>query len=795
MTKQKSPQDPHAEREAGKYEKPIPSREHIMAVLHHQGVPLNFNKLAKALNLYEENDLDALQRRLNAMERDGQVLRNRRNGYGLMDKMDLVRGRVVGHSDGFGFLIPDEGGEDLFLSFKEMRGVLHGDRVAARVTGTDRRGRKEGAVIEVLERHNHQVVGRFALEGGIGFVVPDNKRINQDILIPPDKYRGASPGQFVVADIIEQPTRYRQPIAAISEVLGDHMAPGMEIDVAIRTYELPHEWPQDLLEEIKAFSHEVPEQAKQGREDIRSLPLVTIDGEDARDFDDAVYCEPHGKGWRLLVAIADVSAYVAPATALDQEAIKRGNSVYFPERVIPMLPEVLSNGLCSLNPHVDRLCMVCELIITPQGAVRSYRFFEGVMRSHARLTYNQVAAMLVDKDAQLRGRHHHLVPHLEELYALYQVFAARRGKRGAIEFETTETYIQFDDARKIKAIVPRVRNDAHRIIEECMVTANVAAADFLLDKKMPALYRVHDGPSEDKLTDLRAFLAELGLSLAGGDKPEATHYAKLLASIKGRPDFHLIQTVLLRSLKQAVYSPDNIGHFGLAYEAYAHFTSPIRRYPDLLVHRAIRHLIRGKSVERFDYSFGDMQSHGEHCSMTERRADEATRDAVDWLKCEFMRDKVGEAFDGIVTGVTGFGLFVELKDIYVEGLVHITALKNDYYHFDPAKHRLLGERTSTVYRLADPLRVQVMRVDLDDRKIDFELVDHPMGDQPVRPAKSARSGKPAGAAKGNRGDKSARPDKTGTSSKKATSRKQDKSGKSQKSGGGRRSRKAKPKQR
>ncbi|MEW5756603.1 MAG: ribonuclease R [Pseudomonadota bacterium] len=735
MTKQKSVRDPFESREASKYERPIPSREFILALLKEEGVPLSKGQIAKALDLSEDQDLEALSRRLRAMERDGQLLCNRRNSYCLVDQSELVRGRVTGHPDGFGFLIPDEGGDDLFLSAREMGAVFHGDRVVARVSGIDRRGRREGTIVEVLERAHTTVVGRFFTEGTIGFVAPDNKRLSQDILIPPEAQGGAVPGQFVVVEITAWPTIKREAMGRVIEVLGDHMAPGMEIDVAIRSYGLPEEWPAGVEDEITAFSTEVPEGAKQGREDIRHLPLVTIDGEDARDFDDAVYCERNGKGWRLLVAIADVSAYVKPDSALDIEALNRGNSVYFPERVIPMLPEVLSNGLCSINPDVDRLCMVCELVVTPQGGVRSYRFFEGVMRSHARLTYNKVAAMLVDQDAALRGQYAALVPHLEDLYELYKMFVERRKKRGAIDFDTTETRIVFGADRKIEQIVPVVRNDAHKLIEECMLAANVAAADYLLSNEIPVLYRIHEEPPQEKLEDLHEFLAEVGVRLGGGKSPKAKDYAKVLDAIQGREDKHLIQTVLLRSMSQAMYHPENVGHFGLAYEAYTHFTSPIRRYPDLLVHRAIKHLINKKPVAQFNYSPARMAQLGEHCSMTERRADEATRDAVDWLKCEHMLDKVGEEFDGIVTGVTSFGLFVELQGIYVEGLVHVTSLANDYYHFDPAKHRLLGERTGISYRLSDKVRVKVARVDLDDRKIDFEMVQ---GGESPRKAKKRK---------------------------------------------------------
>ncbi|QBQ54176.1 ribonuclease R [Nitrosococcus wardiae] len=715
--------DPYFAREAQKYGQPIPSREYIIQCLERQGRPMTRKELIKKLGLdSDEETREAFRRRLRAMERDGQLMRNRRRAYGLVHKMDLVRGRVIGHRDGYGFLVPDEGGEDLYLSARQMRTVLHGDRVVAQVIGIDRRGRREGAVVEVLERNNHQVVGRFIAEDKFGFLVPSNQRINQDILIPPEHQKGAQDSQIVVAEITEQPTAKRQPMGKIVEVLGDHMAPGMEVDVAIQTYGLPHVWPEEVLAETKAFKTTVPKEAKAGRLDLRDLPLVTIDGEDARDFDDAVYAERDGQGWRLWVAIADVSWYVRPSSALEAEAGERGNSVYFPNRVIPMLPEVLSNGLCSLNPEVDRLCLVCEMTIGPRGGLKGFRFHSGVMRSAARLTYNQVAAMLLDGDQGLQKRYKAVLPGLETMYALYQALRKARTRRGAIDFEMGETQIVFDKTQKIKDIRPLVRNDAHRLIEEFMILANVAAARFLTKHKVPTLFRVHEPPEEDKLADLHDFLAELGLALGGGDSsPAPKDFARFLLSIEDRPDAHLIQTVVLRSFKQAIYSPENNGHFGLALDAYTHFTSPIRRYPDLLVHRAIRHVLEQKSPKMFLYTKDEMTNLGEHCSMSERRADDATRDAVDWLKCEYMMDKVGESFEGLITGVTAFGLFVELSNIYVEGLVHVTALGNDYFHFDPVGRRLLGERTRKVYRLADKVQVTVVRVDLDEKKIDLEL--------------------------------------------------------------------------
>ena len=712
--------DPFASREKEKYENPIPSREFILDLLKQDSQPLSRRQISKLLGLKGDDQNDALRRRLRAMERDGQLLRNRKNAYGVMSKMNLVTGRVQGHADGFGFLIPDEGGDDLFLSEKHMHLVLHGDRVVARVSGVDRRGRKEGTIIEVLERANETVVGRLGEDAGLYYLIPNNRRISQDIMVSPKALLDAKAGQIVEVAITEHPTKHRSPLGKVVKVLGDHMAPGMEIDIALRAFDLPHEWADEVVAEAEAYGDKIPANAISDRLDLRDMPLMTIDGEDARDFDDAVYAETvEGGGWRLWVAIADVSTYVKPNSALDISAEERATSVYFPSQVIPMLPEALSNGLCSLNPDVERLCMVCEMTVDPQGKVTAHQFHEAVMRSQARLTYTKVAAMLVDGDAGLRTEYAAVLPHLETMYTLFQAMLGARGKRGAIDFEMAEMQILFDENRKIKSMVPRERNDAHRLIEEFMVAANVAAAEFLLAHKVPVLYRVHETPAVEKVSGLREFLGEIGLSLGGGDEPSPADYATLLRKVQSRPDFNLIQTVMLRSMKQAVYSPDNVGHFGLALEAYAHFTSPIRRYPDLLVHRAIRHIIR--KSKKWQYSTEDMVQLGEHCSMASRRADEATRDVVDWLKCEFMQDRIGETFDGIISGVTGFGVFVELKDIYVEGLVHVTALGTDYFQFDAAQHRLIGEKTRRVFRLGDTLRVQVVRVDLDEKKIDFEL--------------------------------------------------------------------------
>ncbi|MCW5620801.1 MAG: ribonuclease R [Burkholderiales bacterium] len=704
--------DPHLERERERYDNPLPSREWILHVLEQEGVPVLSRRLMELLDIGEEEQR-LFERRLAAMERDGQLMRNRRGALCIVDKLGLVKGRVQAHADGFGFLVPDEGGPDLFLSPWEMSKVLHGDRVMARAQGVDRRGRPEGVIIEVLERAQQRVVGRLHTEHGICFVVPEDRRIHHDLLIPADAMAGAQTGQVVVAQIVQQPDRHVKPVARIVEVLGDYADAGMEIEIALRKHELPYEFSPQAQALASALPKSVEPAHWSGREDLRTLPLVTIDGETARDFDDAVHCRAEGKGYRLWVAIADVSHYVAHADALDLDARERGNSVYFPRRVIPMLPETLSNGLCSLNPGVDRLCMVCEMVVSARGDIKDYRFYPAVMHSHARLTYAAVAAALAgDADAVDAP----MLPHLRNLERLFHALLKARTRRGAIDFETTETRMDFDEHGKISRIVPVERNDAHRLIEECMLAANVCASDVLQRHDHPALYRVHEGPSAVKLKDLREFLREFGLQLGGGDEPHAKDYARLLERIRERPDRQLLQTALLRSLRQAMYAPENIGHFGLAYEAYTHFTSPIRRYPDLLVHRAIKAVLAGQRYEP-----GSWTELGVHCSQTERRADEATREVEAWLKCYYMRERVGESFTASISGVAAFGIFVALDEVYVEGMVHVSELGDDYFQFDPGRHQLVGERGGRRYRLADRVRVTLVRADLESTRLDFVL--------------------------------------------------------------------------
>ncbi len=651
------------------------------------------------------------------MVRDGQIIRNRRGGYGLVDKMDLVPGKVIGHADGFGFLVPDAGGEDIFLSTSVMRSLLHGDRAVVRIAGRNRRGKPEGTLVEVLERANDRIVGRYHKEKNVGYVIPDNKRLHQDIFIPSGEDHQAKTGQFVVVKLTRQPDKHTQPVGKIIEIIGDHITEGIATELAIRTYELPYEWSRAVKQEIKALDPDRVE-IPQGREDFRATPFVTIDGADARDFDDAVFCQRQGEGWLLYVAIADVSHYVQPGTSLDEQACLRGTSVYFPDRVVPMLPEILSNELCSLKPNVDRLAVICEMHIDKSGNRTSYRFIKGVIRSAERLTYTKAATIMVERDVKLREQYASLVPHLDELYTLYQLMQLNRRKTGVLDFDTTEVHIIFDEKGKINNIEPVVRNDAHRLIEEFMLAANISAALMLETNKISCLYRIHMQPKEEKLKNVREFLGAFGLGLGGQDEPTARDYAKVIDSIRHRPDAHLIQTVLLRSMPLAYYDSENLGHFGLAFPAYTHFTSPIRRYPDLLVHRAIGSLLEKKSD--YPYSIEQMRELGAHCSMTERRAEEASRDVIQRLKCEYMKHRIGEIFEGTISSVTGFGVFVQLDTVYVEGLIHITALPRDYYHHDPVHHQLAGERTGRIYRMADKLKVRLVRVDTDENKIDFE---------------------------------------------------------------------------
>jgi ribonuclease R len=749
-----------------------PTREEILEAVRAADAPLTPAELGERLGVGPRHAA-ALEQRVVALEREGLLLPNRKGVLLLASRLDLVPGRIVGHRDGYGFLIPDAGGPDLFLSPREMQKAMHGDRALVKRTGFDHRGKPEGAIVEVTDRGHRHLVGRLLLERGVTVVVPEDQRIKHDILIAPGDASNAQPGQVVTVEIVQPPNGHTPPMGRVVEVLGGIDDPGMEIEIAVRKFDVPHQFSEIAL----ALAQRMPSQVRatdlRRRIDLRDVPLVTIDGEDARDFDDAVYCEPiagSGRrpgGWRLLVAIADVGHYVAHGDALDEEAMRRSTSVYFPRRVIPMLPEKLSNGLCSLNPGVDRLVLVADMVVSARGQVKAYQFYEAVMHSAARLTYDEVWAVLSGRDPAAARSRAPLVPQLQNLYDLYRMLQKARGVRGAMEFETVETKIVCDAAGRIERIVPSVRNDAHKLIEECMLAANTCAADFVSRSRHPALYRIHEGPTPERLALLREFLQGVGLSLGGGEDPTPADYAAIAAQIAPRPDAGLLQTMLLRSMQQAIYSPHNVGHFGLSYASYAHFTSPIRRYPDLLTHRVIKALLRGeryappspspemqpvapasrgrraapsapsakvaaqvqdRAAARTRMSPGQREqldlweTLGVLCSANERRADDASRDVEAWLKCQYMRERVGEQFRGRVTGVAPFGLFVTLNDLFVEGLVHVSELGSEYFQYIEAAHELRGERTGRRWRLTDEIDVQVSRVDLEARRIEFRMV-------------------------------------------------------------------------
>ncbi|HUH89439.1 MAG TPA: ribonuclease R, partial [Lysobacter sp.] len=718
--------DPYAAREAARYEQPIASREMILQLLVAADGPLDADALAEKLGLTEPERFDAMTARLRAMVRDGQLLQNRRGGYVPAEQLDLVAGSVIANPDGFGFLRPEAGGDDMFLPPYEMRKVMHGDRVLASVTNVDRRGRQEGVIVEVLERRLNRMIGRFILEDGVCYVEPDDRRIQRNILIPPEARGDAQPGNLVVCELTRSPDARRPPLGRILTVLGDRLTASLAVQAAIHGHDIPHEFPPEVLDQAAAIPVEVQPAEIVQRVDLRALPLVTIDGEDAKDFDDAVWCEPNRDGFRLVVAIADVSHYVRPGQSLDEEAQKRATSVYFPGFVVPMLPEVLSNGICSLKPKVDRLCFVCDMQVDRSGKVTESKFYEAVMNSHARLTYNQVWNAIgdgIEDHAREEALEQvgSLLPNLQRMHQLYQVLAKARAKRGAIEFETSEVRFVLGERGEVVQAGMLVRNDAHKLIEECMIAANVEAARFLIEAEVSAPYRTHDRPPEQKYEDLLEFLKEFQLRMPPWSKVQPRDFTQLLRNIRERPDAPLIESVLLRSQSLAVYQPENIGHFGLALEAYAHFTSPIRRYPDLLVHRAIKHALSGAKPEKFRYSPSDMAQLSLQSSERGRRADEASREVDERYRAAWMEQHVGSQFDGVVSGVTSFGLFVELDDSKVNGLIHVTQLPNDYYRFDPIRKALTGERTGREFRLGDRASIIVMKASLEERKIDFRL--------------------------------------------------------------------------
>jgi len=691
-----------------------------LGVLKRAGRPLRLEEITAALGPSGAAEAPG---QLEDLVRRGEVVLNRRGQYCLREQLPgLVVGTVQASRNGDGLLLPDDASAPIHLSAHEMREVMHGDRVAVRIEGPRFRGKPQGAIVEVLERRTREVVGRLHVDSGVAYLVADNPRFTHRVLVPDAQRGGAEPGQIVIVEITRPPSRNAQPVGRVSRVLGEHGAPGMETEIAIHSHGLPFEFPAAVVAEAEAYGARIPQDAIAGREDLRDIELVTIDGEDARDYDDAVYCErTRGGGWRVIVAIADVGHYVRPGSALDIEARERGTSVYFPTRVIPMLPEALSNGLCSLVPHEDRLCLCCELRVNDAGHITRSRFFEGVMRSAARLTYREVGEFLARPEGRHEPRLEALRERLLALHGVYRSFTRERAGRGALELDTPELKLKFDEQGRVAALVEYPRNDAHRLIEECMIAANIAAARFLDRHRVPTLYRVHGLPEIDRLETLRQFLREFGLWLPPAEEVKPEHLRDLLAKIGDRTDALLISTAVIRSMPQAVYQPGNIGHFGLALEHYAHFTSPIRRYPDLVVHRGIRQVLQEGDPQALVDWHGAFPVLGQDCSFRERRADEATRGAIAWLKCYYMQERVGEEFDGIVSGVVDFGLFVQLDGLQVDGLVHVSSLGQDYFTRDRSGYRIVGRSSGRVFKLGDRLRVRVTNVSLDDRRVDFEL--------------------------------------------------------------------------
>ncbi len=709
----------------------------VLQCLRRAGRPLKLDEVTAELGPIAGAEAAA---QLAVLVKHGEVVLNRRGQYCLREQLPgLVIGTVQAQRNGDGWLLPDDASASIYLPPQQMREVIHGDRIAARIEGARFRGKPQGAIVEVLERRTKEVVGRLHVESGVAYLTPDNPRITHRVLVPQSQTGGAESGQIVIVELTQQPGRNAQPVGRVSRLLGEHGAPGMETDIAIHSHGLPYEFPDDVLAEARAYGAYIPESAVAGREDLRGLELVTIDGEDARDYDDAVYCERVGGGWKVIVAIADVGHYVKPGSALDAEARERGTSVYFPNRVIPMLPEELSNGLCSLVPDQDRLCLCCELRVSDEGRIARSRFFEAVMRSAARLTYRDVGEFLERPAAKHAPRLEHLRDRLLALHGVYRSFMRERSGRGALELDTPELKLKFDEQGRVAALVEQPRNDAHRLIEECMIAANIAAARFLDRHKVPTLYRVHGLPEIDRLETLRQFLREFGLWLPPAEDIRPEHLRDLLQKIGDRPDALLISTAVIRSMPQAVYQPGNIGHFGLALDHYAHFTSPIRRYPDLVVHRGICQVLREGDPQQLVAWHGPFPVLGQDCSFRERRADEATRGAVAWLKCYYMQDRIGEEYEGIVSGVVDFGLFVQLDGLQVDGLLHVSALGQDYFTRDRSGYRIVGRSSGKSYKLGDRLRVRVSNVSLDERRVDFELAGSDEAPQrPRRPRTSAR---------------------------------------------------------
>ncbi|MXP51327.1 ribonuclease R [Pantoea sp. SoEX] len=712
------------------YKNYIPSCEFIIKFIKKQKKPISFKELSKKMCLQDLNTIEGLRRRLRSMKHDGQLLFTK-NKYYILTKNFLIQGKVIGHRDGYGFLRVEGQKDDFYLSTEQMKLCMHGDFVVAQIINTDRKGRKEARVIKIKKSRNKKIIGRYYINKLNGsFVIPEDSRLNFDIIIPLNLNLKAGENSIVLVRLLKRPTINDKAIGTIVEILGENMSTNIAINMAIRSHEIPYKWSSEAKLQINNLACHVSEKDIIGRIDLRKLPLITIDDEGAQDFDDAVYCEETYDGWRLWVAIADVSYYVRPGTPLDKEACLRGTSIYFPSQVIPMLPEILSNELCSLNPKVDCLCMVCEMNISSAGKLIDFKHYEAVMNSHARLTYDEAWNILKKQD-NLYNRSSMIKNVLEKLYKLYKILERARQDRGGISFETSEIKFIFNSENNIDQIKRIFRNEVHKIIEECMILANFASASFVEKSKEPTLFRDHDGPSDDSIKNFNVVLNELGIIFSRGRKIKPIDYSLLLMKISTRPDAEMLQIMILRSMKQATYDPKNRGHFGLALNSYTHFTSPIRRYPDLILHRIIKYLLYKEKRKTNDlfinngdyhYSNKEMIKLGYQCSINERRADEAVREVADWLKCYFMKKKIGEIFDGIIFSVTNFGLFVRLNEFFIEGLIHISTLKKDYYKFDAISQRLIGESSGDIYRLGDEVKVYISSVNMKERRIDFILI-------------------------------------------------------------------------
>ncbi len=712
------------------------SRDRLISLMrekvHH---PASAREIVQLLRVPRE-ERATVRRLLRSLVGEGELIQVRGHRFGLPDRMDLIVGRLEVHPSGFGFVIPERASEgqtgDIYVGAPNLQEALHGDRVLVRIERRTDDKRSEGRIVRILERRSTTIVGRFDVDAaGLGFVVPFDRRVLTDVQVLSGETRGAKSGEMVAVEITRWPTSSRGPLGRVVDVLGDVNQPGVDVRVIIRKFSLPDAHGPEAVADAQRIAGAdrqgsvVPADLA-GRTDFRSWTTVTIDGEHARDFDDAVSIERLANGhYRLGVHIADVSHYVIEGSALDAGAYERGTSVYFPDRAVHMFPEELATGLCSLNPKVDRLVQSCIMEINARGEVVAQEFHDGVIKTAERMTYTDVNAILADRDPETLERFRPLVPMFERMEELFRILNGRRRHRGSIDFDLSETEVVLDTAGMIEAIVPAARNIAHRLIEEFMLVANETVARYLEEQQGPSLFRIHEAPDVLKVELFQEFIAGFDLSLsvpAGGVRPR--HFQKLIERIAGKPEERPVALLMLRTMQKARYSEVNVGHFGLAAESYTHFTSPIRRYPDLVVHRLLRAYRKGMpSADRREELSDDMPEIARHTSETERRADEAERELLQWKKVRFMADKVGDEFEGFVVGVAPFGLFVELVEHFVEGLVHVSSMADDYYRYLEKAHTLRGENTKKRYRLGDKVRVQVIRVDMEKRQIDLGLTD------------------------------------------------------------------------